>query len=104
MVVSIDFYVPLQVILQNFTVVLRLDGVHEALEHLGDGILSTEEELRGHVGCGLLDSANCVRHELLNVTGNEGILELSVHWPALGDIFDEGLDRLGIGAYFFHRS
>lgn len=60
MLLAVHLHVSLEVELQELAAVVFGKGVHESLEHLGNGILASVKELRGNVGDGLIEAADCV--------------------------------------------
>lgn len=60
MLLAVDLDVTLEVKIQELTAVVLRECVYKSLEHLGDRVLSSVEELRGNVRNGLVQAADSV--------------------------------------------
>ena len=99
---AVDLDVALQVKLQEFAAVVFGKGVHEPLEHLGNRVLATIEKLRGNIRNGLVEAADGVGYEMLDVAGDFGLVECVVNCGSFPKGLDVVLNDAGVGLDFFH--
>lgn len=102
MLLAVHLYVSFEVVLQELAAVVLGESVHESLEHLGDGVLSSVEELRGDIGDGFIKAAHCVIDENFDVGWNFGLVEGIINRCSLPKRIDVVLDDTGVSLDLFH--
>ena len=102
MLLAVHLHVPLEVELQKFAAVIFGKGVYEPLEHLGNRVLATVEKLTGNVRNGLVEAADGVGYEMLDVVGNFGLVKCVMDCGSFSEGIDVVLNDAGVGLDFLH--
>jgi len=86
MVFSIDLYVSLKIVLKYLTLFFTLQSFNKPLEHLRNGIFSSEKELGGYIRSRFFNSLESVQNEFPSLARNLRILKLFENISSLLDI------------------